>query len=168
MIWRGIWHKYHLWYFKTVSNFTRLTAREITYNNFEILLVVFMLNITTNHAVTYTNFTCKITKLPWQRSVRLSVKMTSKFYTRDLKIEVFRLFSRTTNVEKSRDQDLAVRFTFVVDHAPDVSDLPQSFLHPKTSQSHVWEEIRLFRTFLFIDYRILFEKNVILKTISQL
>ena len=31
-----------------------LTAREITYNNFEISLVVFMPNITTNHAITYT------------------------------------------------------------------------------------------------------------------
>ena len=28
---------------------------EITYNNFEISLVVFMPNITTNHAITYTN-----------------------------------------------------------------------------------------------------------------
>ena len=34
-----------------------LTAREITYNNFEISLVVFMPNITTNHAITYTNNT---------------------------------------------------------------------------------------------------------------
>ena len=31
------------------------TAREITYNNFEISLMVFMPNITTNHAITYTN-----------------------------------------------------------------------------------------------------------------
>ena len=38
-----------------VSNFTRLTAREITCNNFGISLVVFMPNITTNHAITYTN-----------------------------------------------------------------------------------------------------------------
>ena len=30
-------------------------AREISYNNFEISLVVFMPNITTNHAITYTN-----------------------------------------------------------------------------------------------------------------
>ena len=30
---RYIGHKYHLWYFKVVSNFTLLTAREITYNN---------------------------------------------------------------------------------------------------------------------------------------
>ena len=33
----------------------QITAREITYNNFEISLVVFMPNITTNHAITYTN-----------------------------------------------------------------------------------------------------------------
>ena len=29
-----MWLKYHLWYFKIVSNFTRLTAREITYKNY--------------------------------------------------------------------------------------------------------------------------------------
>ena len=40
---------------KLSQNFTRLTAREITYNNFKISLVVFMPNITTNHAITYTN-----------------------------------------------------------------------------------------------------------------
>ena len=38
-----------------VSNFTCLTAREIKYNHFEISLVAFMPNITTNHAITYTN-----------------------------------------------------------------------------------------------------------------
>ena len=32
-------------------------AREITYNNFKMSLVVFMPNITTNHAITYTNCT---------------------------------------------------------------------------------------------------------------
>ena len=42
------------WHLKIVSNFTRLAAREITYNNFELSLVVFMPNITTNHAITYT------------------------------------------------------------------------------------------------------------------
>ena len=31
-------------------------AHEIMYNNFEISLVVFMPNITTNHAITYTNY----------------------------------------------------------------------------------------------------------------
>ena len=30
-------------------------AREITYYNFEISVVVFMPNVTTNHAITYTN-----------------------------------------------------------------------------------------------------------------
>ena len=30
-------------------------AREISYNNFEISLVVFMPNITKNHAITYNN-----------------------------------------------------------------------------------------------------------------
>ena len=30
-------------------------AREVTYNNFEISRVVFMPNITTNNAITYTN-----------------------------------------------------------------------------------------------------------------
>ena len=34
-------------------------AREITYNNFEISLVVFMPNITTNHVITYTNLIIK-------------------------------------------------------------------------------------------------------------
>ena len=34
-----------------LSNFTRLTAREITYDNFEISLLVFMPNVTTNHAI---------------------------------------------------------------------------------------------------------------------
>ena len=55
MISSDIWHKYHSWYFKSVSNFTRLTSREITYNKFEISLVVFIPNITTNHAIAYTN-----------------------------------------------------------------------------------------------------------------
>ena len=33
------------------------------------------------------------------------------------------------------------------DHDPEVIDLRQGFfLHPKTSQSHVWEDIQLFRT----------------------
>ena len=58
MICSDIQHKYDSWYFKIVSNFsnfTRLTAREIMDNNFEISFVVFMPNITTNHAITYTN-----------------------------------------------------------------------------------------------------------------
>ena len=42
---------------------------------------------------------------------------------------------------------------------PWVSDLPQGFLHPKTSQSHVWEEMRLFGTLLLINHQILFLKK---------
>ena len=41
--------------FQIVSSLTRLTALEIPYSNFEISLVVFMPNITTNRAITYTN-----------------------------------------------------------------------------------------------------------------
>ena len=52
-----VWHKCHSWYFKIVSNYTRPTAREMTYNNFEISLMVFTPNITTNHAITCTNLT---------------------------------------------------------------------------------------------------------------
>ena len=37
----------------TTPDISKLT--QITYNNFEISLVVFMPNITTNHAITYTN-----------------------------------------------------------------------------------------------------------------
>ena len=36
------------------------TTREIMYNNFEISLVVFIPNITTKHAITYTNIMCKV------------------------------------------------------------------------------------------------------------
>ena len=45
---------------KLAENFTRLTAREITCNSFEISLLVFMPNITNNHAITYTNWFEKI------------------------------------------------------------------------------------------------------------
>ena len=55
MIYSDIWHKYQSWYFKIVSNFTCLTAREIMYNNFEISLMVFKPNITTIHAIAYTS-----------------------------------------------------------------------------------------------------------------
>ena len=48
---------------KLSENFTRLTTREITYNNFEISRVVFMPNVNTNHAITYTiyNVICNVT-----------------------------------------------------------------------------------------------------------
>ena len=57
-------------------------------------------------------------------------------------------------------QVCALRYTFVpLDHAPELSDLQQGFLHFKTSQSHVWEEVRFFWTFLLIYYRILFKRE---------
>ena len=49
-----------------------LTARKITYNNFKISLMVFMPNITTNHAITYTNL---IIILFPPKTVKLKVKM---------------------------------------------------------------------------------------------
>ena len=39
--------------------------RDITYNNFEISLLVFMPNITTNHAITYTNRKKQLTSLKY-------------------------------------------------------------------------------------------------------
>ena len=59
------WRKYLLWYFKIVSNFTRLTAPEITYNSFEISLVVFMPNTTTNQTITYTNINFSEIHVSW-------------------------------------------------------------------------------------------------------
>ena len=54
-------------------------------------------------------------------------------------------------------QVCSLRFTFIrLDHAPEVSDLPQGFLHSKLSQSHVWEEIRLVRTISLINYWTIF------------
>ena len=66
-------------------------------------------------------------------------------------------------------QDCGLRFTFVrLDHAPEVSDLPARFLHSKTSHSHVWEKILLFRTLSLIKYWTIFQRNVTLETIPQL
>ena len=44
------WHNYHSLYFKLSQ-----ISLSVTYNNFEISLAVFMPNITTHHAITYTN-----------------------------------------------------------------------------------------------------------------
>ena len=53
-------------------------AREITYNSFEISLMVFVLYITTNHAITYINtmFSC-INMLP-------ALDMTTVFCLNDI------------------------------------------------------------------------------------
>ena len=62
-------------YFKIVSNFTGLMARQITYNNFEISLVVFMPNITTNHAITYTNLLAKLQLLVYKSTLDKKLNM---------------------------------------------------------------------------------------------
>ena len=50
-------HQYgHLKSTKTSGVHVFYKRSQITYNNFEISLVVFMPNITTNHAIAYTNF----------------------------------------------------------------------------------------------------------------
>ena len=43
---------------RDISKLSQISLYE-AYNNFEISLVVFMPNITTNHAITYTNTTIK-------------------------------------------------------------------------------------------------------------
>ena len=78
-----------------------------------------------------------------------------------------RLFSisrepRTSRSHVTRALPLGLRFDVHVCTARPRSGgkrLPQGLLHPKTSQSHVWEERRLFRTLLLIDNWILFFKN---------
>ena len=54
-----VWHKYHSWHFKIVSNFTRLTVREITYNNFEISLVVYLMKLNKYLFNTVNNKECR-------------------------------------------------------------------------------------------------------------
>ena len=54
---------------------------QITYNNFEISLVVFMPNITTNHAITYTNSSWGLGSLMGFKAfpgVKFSLVFTSK------------------------------------------------------------------------------------------
>ena len=66
-------------------------------------------------------------------------------------------------------QNLGLRITFVQhEHAVEVSDVLQGFLHPKKSQPRVWEETLLFGTLSLINCPIRFHRNVFLKTISEL
>ena len=92
----------------------------------------------------------------------------------DSRIEVFRHFPRTANVKTSSHQRLAASFTVRSSHLYGYTTLQRSashrkrFSHPKSSQYQVWEEILLFRTLSLLNYRIIFHRNIILKTISQL
>ena len=62
-------------------------AREITFNNFKISLVVFIPNITTNHAITYTNlrlsrrqfFSLLVTKSDWHSNNEIQIEKYTCF-----------------------------------------------------------------------------------------
>ena len=57
-----------------------------------------------------------------------------------------------------------LKFTFVwLDKVVDISEVSQGLLWPITSQAHVWEDIVPLRTFLLINHRVLFHRNVILQ-----
>ena len=58
--------------FSNCLKFHSPNAREITYNNFEISFVVFMPNITTNHAITYTKTILCCVQLSNKRRLRIS------------------------------------------------------------------------------------------------
>ena len=45
---------------RDISKLSHISPADITYNNFEISLVVFMPNITRDHAITYTNYASKM------------------------------------------------------------------------------------------------------------
>ena len=68
---------------------------------------------------------------------------------RDLKIGSSRKPRTSRGHVTSTLQVCGLRFTFVrLDHALEVGDLPQGFfLHPTTSQSHIWEKTLLLELF---------------------
>ena len=91
------------WYFSInttldILKLSQISALEITYNNFEILLEVFMLNITTDHAITYTN-------MLWRYQICIAKCLYS--YGDDLPIK--NLFKITAEEWKN----VYFRFTFV-------------------------------------------------------
>ena len=51
---------------------------QITYKNFEISLVVFMPNITTNHSITYTNTISRRTSTQRSTSIKWPLAVTPK------------------------------------------------------------------------------------------
>ena len=60
-------------------------------------------------------------------------------------------------------QVCGLRFTFVrLDHALKAGDLPQGFLHPTTSQSHIWEKTLLLELF-WLSVMEFFLRNAIFK-----
>ena len=72
----------------TSSDILKLSQISITYNNFEISLVVFMPNITTNHAITYTNQFSRAS-LRYSRAGGLKVRISiDLFGTGDMKLKL--------------------------------------------------------------------------------
>ena len=186
--WNRTWAVERVWWTKSQSTLLNIYFRLSGFQS-SLLLIHFRYSPNTSwHFTKVWHRTYPTCDSPLPRSVRHSFAPLQKsrrnhrsymwtealscmafILAQELSIVVFRNYPRTANVKKSRDQGLAVRFTFVrLDHTPEVSDLPQSFLHPKRWQSHLWEEMLLFTTLLLIDYQILFPKNVILNTMSRL
>ena len=89
---------------------------------------------------------------------------------RDLKIEFFGISRAPWTSRSHVTRAWPSGFTCVwLDHALEVrADLPQGFLHSKTSQFHVREEMLLFGILLLNNYWILFHRNVTLKIIHHL
>ena len=83
---------------------------------------------------------------------------------RDLKIGSSRKPRTSRGHVTSTLQVCGLRFTFVrLDHALEVGDLPQGFfLHPTTSQSHIWEKTLLLELFC-LSLMEFFLRNVIFK-----
>ena len=86
------------------------------------------------------------------------------FTLRDLRIGSSRKPRRSRGRMTSTLQVCSLRFTFVrLDHALEVGDLPQGFfLHPITSQSHIWEKTLLLELFCLSAMEF-FLRNVIFK-----
>ena len=116
----------------------------------------------------HNHFTIQIDLFNYNRFKHRGYKNTGSSH---LKIEVFREIPANRERQEVTwsgpwRQVCRLRFTFVrLDHAAEVRDLRKGFLHPKTSEFHVCEEIKPFCSYWL---RILFQKNVILKTMSQL
>ena len=73
----------------------------------------------------------------------IGLREENKFKSRNLKIEVFGISceQRTSGSHVTRALSSGLLFDVFalerLDHDPELIDLPQGFLHPKTSQSHV-------------------------------
>ena len=66
---------------------------QITYNNFEISPEVFMPNITTNHAITYTNFDRRVRNLHSRVNKQLQViKKFRKLITGQTRLKLYNAF----------------------------------------------------------------------------